>query len=101
MHPNHFLRRFWRSAIRPQVFVAMSFDEAYQQRFQHIVAPAIEAVTYRGSKLSPLRVDLSKTGDSILTDIVDGIAHSSMVLADVSVVGRDSKTGQPYRNGNV
>ncbi len=24
-----------------------------------------------------------------------------MILADVSVVGHDSKTGDPYRNGNV
>jgi hypothetical protein len=101
MHPNLFLRTFWRSAIRPQVLVAMSFAEAYRHRIEQIVAPAIEAVTYRGGKLSTLRVDLSKTGDSILTDIVDGIAHSAMILADVSVVGRDSKTGQPYRNGNV
>jgi hypothetical protein len=46
-------------------------------------------------------VDLSQTGDSILSTIVDGIAHSRLVLADVSAVGRDSVTGAPYRNGNV
>lgn len=101
MHPNLFLRSFWRSSMRPQVFVAMSFAEAYRTRFEQVIAPAIAAVTHRGNQLAPLRVDLSKTGDSILTDIVDGIAHSALVLADVSVAGRDSKTGQPYRNGNV
>ena len=46
-------------------------------------------------------MDLSKTGDSILTDIVDGIAHSQLVPADVSTIGKDSVTGTPYRNGNV
>ena len=101
MHPNLFLRTFWRSNFRPQVFVAMSFAGPYQVRFESVIAPAIESVTYRGNKLTPLRVDLSKTGDSILTDIADGIAHSALVLADVSVIGRDSKTGAPYRSGNV
>jgi len=51
--------------------------------------------------LEPLRVDVSKTGDSVLTDIIDGIAHCEMILADVSAIGYDSKTGDPYRNGNV
>jgi hypothetical protein len=32
---------------------------------------------------------------------MDGIAHSLMVLADVSTVGNDSKTGHAYRNANV
>ncbi len=52
--------------------------------------------------MEPFRVDLSKTGDSILTDINDGIAHSQLVLADVSSsIGKDSITGKPYRNANV
>lgn len=37
----------------------------------------------------------------MLTDIMDGIAHSLMVLADVSTAGKDQNTGEPYRNGNV
>ncbi|MBE0549465.1 MAG: hypothetical protein IH627_17790 [Rubrivivax sp.] len=101
MHPNLFLRTFWQSSFRPQVFVAMSFAGVYQTRFDEVIAPAIASVSYRDSKLTPLRVDLTKTGDSILTDIMDGIAHSALILADVSVLGRDSKTGQPHRNGNV
>jgi hypothetical protein len=32
---------------------------------------------------------------------MDGIAHSQMVLADVSTVGKDNVTGHPYRNANV
>ena len=42
----------------------------------------------------------SRSGDSILTDIVEGIAHSQMVLADVSTFGTDVQT-KLYRNGNV
>ncbi len=101
MHPNIYLRSFWRSTFTSSVFVAMSFAELYKKRFDEIIKPAIEDITYRGQKLKANRVDLSKTGDSILSDIVDGIAHSIMVLADVSVIGYDSKTGHSYRNGNV
>jgi len=101
MHPNVFLRTFWRTELKPQVFVAMSFAEAYRSRFEKVIAPAIEDVKVDGIALKPYRVDLSKTGDSILSDIVDGIAHSRLVLADVSTVGADSKTGEHYRNGNV
>ena len=36
-----------------------------------------------------------------MADIVDGIAHCQMVLADVSSVGKDSVSGQAYRNANV
>jgi|GEM_PF-1021274 hypothetical protein len=101
MHPNLYLRTFWQSNFRSEIFVAMSFGEPYQHRFGEVIEPAIRAVTYRGNRLQASRVDLSKSGDSILTDIVEGIAHSVMILADVSTVGHDSKTGQSYRNGNV
>jgi len=101
MHPNAYLRTYWRTELRPEVFVAMSFADDYEPRFKKIIEPAIKAVTHRGRRLKANRVDMSKTGDSILTDIVDGIAHSEMVLADVSAQGYDAKHGRPYRNGNV
>jgi len=101
LHPNVFLKTFWRLELRPQIFVAMSFSPQYQQRFDEVIAPAISAVRVHSVPLRPCRVDISKSGDSILTDIMDGIAHSQMVLADVSTVGKDSVTGHAYRNGNV
>lgn len=79
----------------------MSFASQYQSRFDDIIAPAIRSVTVGGIQLQPLRVDISKSGDSILTEISDSIAHSRVVLADVSTIGRDSVTGRPYRNANV
>jgi hypothetical protein len=101
MHPQAFLKTFWRTELRPQVFVAMSFASQYQARFDSVIAPAIGSVTHSGERLKPYRVDLSKSGDSILTDIVDGIAHSQLVLADVSTIGKDSVSGVSYRNANV
>lgn len=97
MQANIFLKTFWRMEVKPQVFVAMSFAEVYRNRFERIIAPAISSIT----PLVPYRVDLSKSGDSIQTDIMDGIAHSRMILADVSSMGKDSKTDEPYRNSNV
>lgn len=85
----------------PQVFVAMSFAPEYESRYLNVFKPAIESITRNGKNLTAYRVDNSKTGDSILTDILEGIAHSSLFLADVSSLGRDSKTGESYRNGNV
>ena len=101
MYPNAFLQTFWRNELRPQVFVAMSFDEVHKRRYEEVIAPAVQSVLVGSVRLTPYRVDLSKTGDSILTEILDGIAHSQMILADVSTVGHDSKTGAAYRNGNV
>src|SRR5215216_231279 len=101
MHPNGFLQTYWRLDLQPKIFVAMSFAPVYEQRFQLVFKPAIESILVAGNKLSAYRVDNSKTGDSILTDILNGVAHSQMILADVSAVGRDSISGESYRNGNV
>jgi hypothetical protein len=101
MHPNAFLKTFWQLDVKPQIFVAMSFSDEYRKRYELVIAPVISSLKFNGTPLVPYRVDSSKSGDFILTDIVDGIAHSQMILADVSSIGRDSKTGTPYRNGNV
>lgn len=101
MHPNPYLRTFWRANFRPEIFVAMSFSGTYEERFDKIIRPAIESIQHRSRQLKANRVDLSRSGDSILTEISDGIAHAEMVLADVSTLGYDAKTGNAYRNGNV
>jgi hypothetical protein len=101
MHPNTFLRTFWQLEVKPQIFVAMSFAPEYHVRYEQVIARAISPIRLNGTPLAPYRVDISKSGDSILTDIMEGVAHSRMILVDISSVGRDSKTGEPYRNGNV
>jgi len=101
MHPQTFLNTFWRMELLPQVFVAMSFAPQYQSRFEQVIEPSIREVSVGDVNLRPHRVDISKSGDSILTEIMEGVAHSQLVLADVSSIGKDSKTGEAYRNGNV
>jgi len=101
MHPNTFLKSLWRSEIKNQVFVAMSFDKRFDERYEEIIRPAIEVELIEGNKLAAYRVDNSRTGDSILTDIIDNIAHSKIILADVSVIDEGRYTQVPIRNGNV
>ncbi|MFH1158757.1 MAG: hypothetical protein V1721_07775 [Pseudomonadota bacterium] len=102
MHTQAFLKTFWRMELRPQIFVAMDFSQKYKEgRFDQVIAPAIKGIKVGDTCFEAYRVDISKSGDSILTDIVDGIAHSQLVLADVSIIGKDAVTSNPYRNGNV
>ncbi|KQC08187.1 MAG: hypothetical protein APR62_05250 [Smithella sp. SDB] len=101
MYPNLFLKTFWRMNFMPQVFVAMSFDSNYDKRWNEIYVPSISSLVYNGEPLKPFRVDISKTGETIITEIINGISHSQLILADVSVVGFDSKTNEYFRNGNV
>lgn len=101
MFPNAFLQTFWGMELQPTIFVAMSFSDEYRRRYEEVIKPAIEEIRFHDVPLKPYRVDLSKSGDSILSDIIDGIAHCQMFLADVSTLGHDSKTGRSYRNGNV
>ena len=95
MHPNTFLRTFWRAEFRAEVFVAMSFDGVYEQRFKEIIEPAVVGVTNAGRTLRANRVNLSRSGDSILTDIMDGVCHSELILADVSTLATIPRAAGP------
>jgi hypothetical protein len=101
MHPNTYLRTLWRSETLDQVFVAMSFERRFAERYDDVIKPAIESEPIAGRQLTAYKVDNAQTGDSILTDIANGIAHSAIVLADVSVIDEGRYAEQPIRNGNV
>ena len=101
MHPNAFLTTLWRAEVLDRVFVAMSFDPRFKSRYIDVILPAIEAEPIGGKHLTAHRVDTSKSGDSILTEIVTGIAHARLVLADVSVIDEGRYTQVPIRNANV
>ena len=101
MHPNAFIEQLWRGTEVDRVFVAMTFDARYESRYKDIIRPAIESVDYRGRPLIASRVDESKSGDSILTEIICGICEARLVLADVSDLSEGSRDTTPMRNGNV
>ncbi len=97
MYPREFFETYWRTEIIDEVFVAMPFHDEFAPVWEEAIRPAVEDGS--GGKLRARRVDASILSGSIITDILDGIAHSRIVLADISVSRGGKWQGQ--RNGNV
>lgn len=97
MHPRDFLDSYWRAGTRDSAFIAMPFHSEFSPIWIDALRPAIE------QDLQPVlkaeRVDASILSGSIIMDILDGIAHSKVVVADISVAQEGRWKGQ--RNGNV
>lgn len=96
MYPKHYLDYFRDFERTDEVFVAMPFrgDDA-DYRWTEIFQPAIEAVD-----LDPYRVDTRDVGDSILTDILEGIGRARLVLGDVSGQGTTQFQGKSVGRPN-
>src|SRR4051794_20297466 len=98
MYPAQFFSLFPAFPRTDKVFVAMSFDQAFETRWDKVIDPAIRRVRADGKPLQPLRVDVRKVSDSILTDILDGLSSSRFVLADLTSISEID--GKAVRNGN-
>jgi len=96
MYPYNYFETYWRPEIRDEVFVAMPFHDEFSSIWIKAIQPAINDIS---SSMKAKRVDASILSGSIITDILDGIAHSKLVLADISVTTTGKWAGQ--RNGNV
>lgn len=97
MYPRDFLDSYWRPSLKDIVFVAMPFHDEFKKTWEEAIRPAVEEDL--SPALTAVRVDISTLSGSIVTDILDGIAHARIVLADISIA-RDGKwKGQ--RNANV
>ncbi|MDB4963967.1 MAG: hypothetical protein JWP01_3966 [Myxococcales bacterium] len=99
MHPHTFYSTLFRPTKREEVFVAMSFAPEFEERWQRVIEPCIR----EDLKLTPSRVDFGKSGESVVHDILDGIAHARLVLVDITSteLTDDQDTRWPVRNGNV
>ena len=65
---------FWRPHIRDTVFVAMAFRDA---DLQPVWEKAIQPATDEDCRpLRAIRVDVSTLSGSVITDILDNVAHS-------------------------
>ena len=82
MYPRQFLDNFWSPEIRNQAFVAMSFDKKFHPLYNEVIEPACSI----DCNLEPIRVDYEGGGDSIITKILDGIAHSKLIIAEISTL---------------
>src|SRR5512139_2233994 len=63
MYPAEVLALFPPFPRNNRVFVAMSFDDRFQLRFDEVLRPAIEGIEYLGQKLVAHRVDLTIKSD--------------------------------------
>jgi len=100
MYPQTYLSLFPPFPRDERVFVAMSFDNRFSARWTDVLVPAIRSMTSpTGTRLEPHRVDLRQASDSIITEIVDGIARCRFFIADVTTMGL--LDGREVRNGNV
>jgi len=98
MHPHTFYSTLFDPEKGNEVFVVMSFAPEFNNCWLQIIKPAVES---RG--LIANRVDYRTSGDSIVQDIIDGIAHSQLVLADISSspMADRNRVIWPQRNANV
>ena len=98
MHPHTFYSTLFSPSKRDEVFVIMSFAEEFNERWENVITPAV-----RELGLAPERVDYNKSGESVVHDILDGIAHARLVLADITSTTMLDRRGTPWpeRNGNV
>jgi hypothetical protein len=99
MHPHTFVSTLFDHETRDEVFVIMSFAPEFDDRWQRVIEPAVREEL----KLAPNRVDYSVSGESVVYDILDGIAHARLILADITSSPMTDRRGAvwPQRNGNV
>ena len=81
MHPREYFDSFWRNDLREEAFVAMSFDASMEPIWLKLIEPAIRAV-----KLRACRVDTTQISGDIQMKIMEGIAHSRLVLGELTGV---------------
>ena len=99
MVPAHYISLFPPFPRENKVFVAMSFDNNLDKRWDQVIVPSIKRVEIEGHPLEPHRVDLRKISDSILTEILSGITSHLLIFFDITTIGYIE--GKPIRNGNV
>jgi hypothetical protein len=99
MYPANYFGLFPPFPREDKVFIAMSFDQRFEDRWTRVIGPAIRNIRVNDVPLEPHRVDIRQISDSILTEILAGITNHRAIFADVTSLG--SIDGRPLRNGNV
>jgi hypothetical protein len=99
LHPHTFYSTLFDHAKRDEIFVIMSFAPEFDSRWQSVIEPTIR----EDLRLTPNRVDYNLSGDSVVHDILDGIAHARLIIADITSTPMRDVCGQvwPQRNANV
>lgn len=77
----------------------MSFAPEFTARWEHVLQPALRRIKINAVPLDPFRVDLSKAGDAILTEILQGIGNCAVIIGDITALG--VLGDRAVRNANV
>jgi hypothetical protein len=99
LYPAHYANLFPPFPRNNKVFVAMSFAKEFEHRWEKVIKPGIARVRKNNVPLEAHRVDIRVVGDSILTEILDGITTARLILADVTTL--HTLNGTSCRNSNV
>jgi hypothetical protein len=94
MYPRQFIDSFWSPNITDQAFVAISFDESSIRIFDDVIKPACSLHFTK----EPLCVKFVNSGDSIINEILNGIAHCRIIIGEISTMCENDPKS---RNGNV
>ena len=99
MHPHTFYSTLFEHDKRDEVFVIMSFSPEFDARWRQVIEPTIR----EDLNLIANRVDYNLSGESVVHDILDGIAHARLILADITSTAMTDPQSRvwPQRNGNV
>jgi len=90
-----------------KVFVAMNFGGKYNDWYRNVIEPAIRDVSADGlnsvEKLEPFRVDCSKSGHPIKTEIFKNISTCFLFFADLTTLGTIERDKKEYacRSNNI
>lgn len=99
MYPSTFFGLFPAFPKDQRGFVAMSFHPRFDARWEEVIAPAIRSVCINDVPLEAHRVDMQSASDSILKEVLDGIAGCCIFIADITAIGEVD--GKAVRNSNV
>jgi hypothetical protein len=86
MYPHTYYETFMRYEASDEVFVAVPFSKEFTRAIDEVIAPAIGQVLVNGKPLKARVVNRGTAGAvDIHEQIYDGIIHSRLVIADMTV----------------
>lgn len=94
MYPADYFSLFPPFPRNNRVFVAMSFDPVFEDRWDKVIKPAIEE-----NNLDPYRVDTTKVSNSIMNQILEGIGNAKLIFGDISAVMGTRNVNAMYEIG--
>jgi hypothetical protein len=99
MYPATFFGLFPSFPLNRRAFVAMSFDHRFDARWETVLRPGIATVPCDGQYLDPDRIDLTMSGDSVVTGILKDLSQCRVIVADITSLGTHER--RTVRNENV